>query len=272
MRISAIHIYPVKSLGPVALDVASVEARGLTGDRRWLIVDEGSRFVTRREIPALARIAMSAGADGRYRLSHPDGEAVLEPTAMAGATTPVVVWRDTVDAVVVENEASALISAVAGRTLRLAYMPDVSVRPIDPNFGRTGEMVSFADGYPILVTSEASLAALNAHLETPISMARFRPNIVLAGDGEPWAERDWSGLVTGNLRLRFAKPCERCIVMTQDPATGVRNEGNAVPLALRKLGQFGKGGALFGMNAIADMPGRVAVGDEAVSGDHWPKT
>lgn len=264
MKISALAIYPVKSLGPVALDSALVEPRGLAGDRRWMIVDEANRFVTRRECPGLARIAMSIEAEGRYRLTHPDGEAMLEPVAASRSLTPVVVWRDSVDAVLVENEASQLISSVEGRTVRLAYMTEASIRPVDPGQARSGEIVSFADGYPILVTTEASLAALNAQLEMPVPMARFRPNIVLAGDMPTWAEAGWGALTMNEVRLRIAKPCARCIVITQQPETGERAEGNAVPSALRKLGQFNKEGVVFGMNAIPDVPGRIAIGDEAV--------
>ena len=263
MKVSALAIYPVKSLGPVALERARVEPRGLAGDRRWLIVDENNRFVTRREFPVLARITISAEADGGYRLVHPDGEARLDQEVASRLVAPVVVWRDTVDAVLVENEASALISSVAGRSLRLAYMAEESIRPVDPAHARPNEIVSFADGYPVLVTTEASLAALNAALEAPVEMTRFRPNIVLTGDMPPWSEAGWDRLTVGDARLRFTKPCSRCIVITQHPETGEREEGNAVPRALRRLGQFSREGALFGMNAVPEVQGEVSAGNEA---------
>lgn len=263
MQISALAIYPVKSLGPVALDQAEVGPRGLAGDRRWMIVDEQGRFVTRREVPTLARIGMRL-SEGGYSLAAPEGEAHLPATISEGAPTPVTVWRDTVPALVVENDASRLISQVAGRALRLAYMPEETHRAVNPAHTRAGDMVSFADAFPILVTSEASLAALNSTLETPAEMARFRANIVLAGATEAWAERDWAGISTDSLRLRFTKACSRCIVITQAPETGERQEGNAVPMALRRLGQFGPEGALFGMNAVPERASLIAVG-EAVS-------
>lgn len=265
MHISALTIYPVKSLGPVSLADAEVTSRGLAGDRRWMLVDEAGRFVTRRELPELARIATSVEADGCYRLRHSDGEAMLERELAPGRTTPVTVWRSTVDAIVVENEASRLVSAVSGRRLRFAYMGESSVRPVDPAYARPGDLVSFADGYPILVTSEASLAALNAALDRPVSMARFRSNIVLAGDIEPWAEDNWRGIAIGDMRLRFTKPCSRCLVITQEPETGERNEGNAVPMALRRLGKFNREGALFGMNAVPEGMGLLSVGNVAVA-------
>ena len=131
MHISALAIYPVKSLGPVALEQAEITPSGLGGDRRWMIVDELGRFVTRRELPLLARIGISLDESG-FRLSAPGGEALLPATSADGALVPVTVWRDTVAAYVVENDASRLISQIAGRTLRLAYMPEEAVRPVDP--------------------------------------------------------------------------------------------------------------------------------------------
>lgn len=267
MHIGALCLYPVKSLGPVALQSAEVGLRGIAGDRRWLIVDEAGRFVTRRELPELARIALNV-CEGGYRLTAPQGETfLLSESVSEDGVAPVTVWRDTVDAVVVRNDASRLISEVAGRALRLAYMPDASLRPVNPDFARAGDRVSFADAFPVLIASEASLAALNARLDTPVPMARFRPNIVLAADDlDAWAERDWREVTLGAIRFRLPKACIRCIVITQQPDTGERLEGNAVPSALRKLGQFGPQGALFGMNGIPEARGTITIGDRVTIG------
>jgi len=261
MQIDSLFIYPVKSLSGIALPQAQVMRRGVAGDRRWMIVDEGSRFVTRRELPALAAIRMQAEADGRYRLIGTSGEALLEPEISSSLKAEVQVWRDIVDAIVVENDASRLISDIAGRSLRLAYMPESTQRLIDPSFASPQDRVSFADGYPILVTTQASLAALNAALDRPVPMERFRPNVVLSGDVSAWAERGWQAVHTAPLSLRLAKPCSRCIVITQDHHSGERHEGNMLPSALRTLGQSNKEGALFGMNAIPDREGVICVGD-----------
>ncbi len=262
VKVGGLWIYPVKSLGGVAVPSADLEPRGFAGDRRWMIVDAAGRFVTRREVPSLARIAMSLVAEGGYRLSAPEGEALLAAEAEGGVLTPVIVWRDTVEALVVENDSSRLISAVAGRPLRLAFMPEASRRAVDSAYAMPGEHVSFADGFPLLVTTQASLAALNTALDRPVPMERFRPNIVIAGDEmEPWAEDSWPRITIGNVGLRFTKPCSRCIVITQNPHSGDREEGNAVPMTLRRLGRVGREGVLFGMNAVPEVLGRIMVGD-----------
>lgn len=262
MHIGALHIYPVKSLGPVALDEVEVTPRGLAGDRRWMIVDAQGKFVTRRELPALARIGMRIGTGG-YLLHAAEGEAALSASLEGGSLAPVTVWNDTVPACVIENDASRLVSDVAGQRLRLAYMPDDTCRAVNPDFGQPGDHVSFADAFPILVASMASLGALNMALEKPVEMARFRPNVVLTGEGlEPWAERGWRAVTLGGVTMRLPKACIRCIVITQQPETGAREEGNAVPSALRRLGQSGPQGALFGMNAVPEGTGMLAVGDK----------
>lgn len=261
-RVDGLWIYPVKSLGGVAVPSTDLEPRGFAGDRRWMIVDAAGRFVTRRGVPSLARIGLSLAGEGGYRLTAPEGEALLPIAMEEGVTGPVRVWRDDVQAVVVDNEASALISDVAGRPLRLAFMPEASRRAVDAAHAMPGEYVSFADGFPLLVTTQVSLAALNTALDRPVPMERFRPNIVLTGEElAPWAEADWTSVSIGPVRLRLAKPCARCIVITQDHRTGERAEGNAVPMALRRLGRVGREGVLFGMNAVPEVLGRIAVGD-----------
>ena len=264
MQISAIAIYPVKSLGAIALSSAEVGPRGMAGDRRWMIVDAGGRFVTRRECPALARIGIRPGDAGDFHLTGPEaGMAARLPFVPEGGLPGEVrVWRDIVPARLFDNDASRLISATAGRPLRLAYMPDDVRRPVDPRYGRNGDMVSFADGYPILLASGASLDALNAALEQPVPMDRFRPSLVVSGAGlEAWAETRWRRVRAGDVLLDLIKPCSRCIVITQDHRTGERPDGAAPLKALRALGRFDGSGVLFGENAIPRRTGRVAVGD-----------
>ncbi|TNE40757.1 MAG: MOSC domain-containing protein [Sphingomonadales bacterium] len=267
MHISAIIVYPVKSLGGVALPSAGLEPRGLAGDRRWMIVDETGRFVTRRECPALARIAVAMDGDDGFRLdAGTQGSARLPRLAEGEPSSEVRVWRDRVPAIVVDNEASALISDVAGRALRLAYMPVEALRPVDPAYGAAGDHVSFADGFPVLMTSEASLDALNIALEQPVPMERFRPNLVVSREEgpEPWAEGGWRHARVGAIGFDLVKPCSRCVVITQDHLTGEQTDGNAPLKALRKLGRVGKDGVLFGQNAIPRQAGRITVGDPVI--------
>jgi uncharacterized protein YcbX len=144
--------------------------------------------------------------------------------------------------------------------VRLAWQPDTSRRPIDAAYAGEADHVSLADGFPLLVTTEASLAALNGHLTAAVGMTSFRANLVIAGT-EAWDEDRWRRIRVGEVMLRIAKPCSRCIITTQNPLTGDRQHGNDPLTTLRAIGRAAKGGIMFGQNAIPDGPGTIRVGD-----------
>jgi uncharacterized protein YcbX len=135
------------------------------------------------------------------------------------------------------------------------------MRAVDPAYGAPGDKTSLTDGFPILIITEESLAALNARLSGTIEMRRFRPNIVLRGAGAPWVEDSWRRIRIGGLALRIVKPCSRCIIVTQDPMSGEQHNGNEPIATLRKMGRMGTGGIYFGQNAIADGSAQIRVGD-----------
>lgn len=256
-ELSAIWIYPVKAAAGVALTEARVEARGLAGDRRWMIVDPNGRFLTQREHPRLALLKAHA-AGGALRLEAPAHGALDVPVPPPdGAAETVQVWRDTVEATPAGAEADAWLSAFVGAACRLVYMPDASTRPVDPAYGRPGDHVSFADGYPVLLAAEASLADLNGRLDAPVPMNRFRPNLVVRGS-EPFAEDTWRRIRIGDVAFRVVKPCARCTVPTVDQATGVAGKE-----PLRTLSRYRKkdGKVYFAQNLIAEQPGTLRSGD-----------
>ncbi len=154
-------------------------------------------------------------------------------------------------------KASRLFSDHLGREVRLVYMPDDTQRPVKPERGRPGDLVSFADAYPLLMISEESLAGLNARLADPLPMERFRPNVVIAG-GEPHAEDDLGPFRIGDVTFRNVEPCDRCSVTTVDPATGERGKE-----PLKTLAEYRKrdGQVWFGTNLIHDGRGKLSVGD-----------
>lgn len=260
LRVAALHHYPVKSLGGGQQDSALVTRRGLAGDRRWLVTTPEGRFVTRRELPAMALI-VAGHRSGALALHHVDGASLLvaEPDASTLRQT-VTVWGDRIEALAAGAEADAWLSACLGRPLRLFHMDASSQRSVDPAYGAAGDEVSFADGFPLLVTTVESLAALNARLDSAITMARFRPNIVLEGADTAFAEDDWQALRIGDLRLRVVKPCTRCVITTQDPDTGTA-EGMEPLRTLRAMGRVWNRQPIFGQNAIPDGEGTIAVGD-----------
>jgi uncharacterized protein YcbX len=250
MHLSAIAIYPVKSCRAVALEAAAVEPLGLAGDRRWLLVDADGRFVTQREEPRLATVEVAGTRDGL--VIHAEGRRIEVPIPPAATgATEVTIWRDTVPALPTE-------SRIFG--LRLVYLADPQARRVNPAYGMPADRVSFADGYPLLLASEASLADLGARMPAPLPMNRFRPSVVVAG-APPWAEDRWRRIRIGGVRFRIAKPCDRCIVTTTDQMTGARGAAAGEPL--RTLATFRRrgSGVFFGQNMIPDDTGPIRLGD-----------
>lgn len=253
--VQALFVYPIKALRGVALDAVEATPLGLRHDRRMVLVDPQGRFVTRRELPALARMQVELHTDaievidGASRLRVP-----LDPTGPAHLD--VTVWRTTTRAVAVSAEADDFFSSAMGRRLRLAYMPEAHARPVNP--ARVpGGRVSFADGYPVLVVTQAAVDAVSADVGAPMSVHRFRPNVVLGG-APAYAEDDWPGFSVGSVGLRHVKPCGRCVVITQDPDTGA---GAKEPLRTLARTRTRDGEVVFGQNAMLSGAGWLRNGD-----------
>lgn len=255
--VASMFVYPVKSCGGVEVDRAEVDAFGFRNDRRWMIVDEDERFLTQRTVPLLATIRVGL-SDGRLSLSSAGWEDLeLDAFPERAYAHPVIVWRDTVDALPVGAEADAWLTSVLGRPARLRWMPGASVRPAKRDPAGISPRISFADAYPFLVVSRESLDALNDRLAKPLPMNRFRPNIVVEGAG-PFAEDEWTRFRIGAVEFDVAGPCARCATTTTDQETGARGVE-----PLRTLATFRREGneVMFGQNAIHRGPGEVRIGD-----------
>jgi uncharacterized protein len=271
VSLASIHVYPLKGGRGVDLPSSVVEPWGLAGDRRWLLVDADFRFITQREHTALARLVVSYERGTDIVVSS-QGYAPL----LVGAPGPsaemlkVTVWRSTVLAAAAGLEADAWFSAYLGEPVRLVYLDDPTRRAVDPEFGAEGDVVSFADGYPLLLTSTGSLDQLGAWLsaagEPPVPMNRFRPNVVVTGS-RPWAEDGWRRIRIGSVPFRVAKPCGRCVVTTTDQVTGERGTQPLRMLAARR--RFGKS-LVFGQNIIPDSPGLIRAGDPVEITEYTP--
>jgi uncharacterized protein len=262
-RLASIHIYPLKAARAVDVDQARVEPCGLAGDRRWLLVDHACRFVSQRGEQAMARVVVRSG-DRVLTVSaagHPDIRVPAPCRESEAEMLRVTVWSSTVMAAAAGPAADSWFSGYLGRAVRLVYLDDPTRRAVDPEYGAAGDVVSFADGYPLLLTSAGSLDELGRWLtedgDQPVPMNRFRPNVVVAG-ASPWAEDGWRRVRIGAVTFRVVKPCGRCVTTTIDQATA---EVGRQPLHMlgrhRRFGQM----LAFGQNMIPDAPGVIRVGD-----------
>ena len=262
ITVTAINIFPVKSLGGISLGASSSTSRGLQYDRRFMVIDEHHEFLTQRDYPLMATLQASINGD-QLTLTSPFGDDVsvpLEPPLRP--TRTVKVWSSRVHAHTVSAEVDEWLTNYLGMGARLVYMPDSAERRVAPDYAKNGEIVSFADGYPLLIASEESLADLNSRIVEnhgqPVPMNRFRAHLVVRGCA-PFAEETWQNFQIGSATFRGAKPCTRCQVTTTDQATGeVRG-----PEPLHTLAKYrdSPNGVRFGMNLLPVKLGTVQVGD-----------
>lgn len=261
MKITQLNIYPVKSLRGITLDRVEIGPWGLVHDRLWMVVDDIGRFVTQRQLPHMARIEVRLEA-GALVLEHPEATSLRLPLSRDDQPRlPVYIWDDLCEALDEGPQAAAWLGGVLGdyqgSGLRLVRLAPDHRRRVEPRFLQPGETphTAFADGYPFLVTTEASLAEVNRRLAgkglAPVPMARFRPNIVVEG-AAPFAEDDWTSLAThdGAVRLGLRKPCQRCKITTVDQATGEIAVPGEPLRTLVEMGTRPAPGGYFGQNAI----------------------
>jgi MOSC domain-containing protein len=262
--LASIHIYPVKAGRAIDLAEAEVEPCGLAGDRRWLVTDPDGQFITQRAEPTLALVGACYDATGNLHLSAP-GQLPLPVSAPVEARGAemlwVRVWQSKVRAAAAGDQADAWFSGYLGRPVRLVHLDDPTRRQVDPEFGVPEDRVSFADGYPLLLTSVGSLDALGRWLiedaQPAVPMTRFRPSVVVAG-AAPWAEDGWRRIQIGPVPFRVAKPCGRCVVTTIDQQTAERGRQPLAMLGRRR--RFGQR-LVFGQNLIPDATGTIRIGD-----------
>lgn len=262
-RLSGLFIYPVKSAAGITLARSVVSSRGLADDRRWMVVDPQGKFMTQRRFPALALVratlteeCLSLSAPGQSPLVLPRSLEVSGSKAPGGEVA-VEVWGDRLHAIAADEVAHRWISQVLRTPCQLVYMPDGSQRPTAHGQFGTDSLVSFADAYPFLLISEASLAELNRRLAQPVSMARFRPNLVVQGC-EAFAEDRWQTIRIGEVVFELPKACDRCSIPGVDPLTGIQQREPLLTLAQfrRKNGKI-----WFGQNLMHRNLGSLSVGN-----------
>ncbi len=254
-----LYLYPIKSLGGIAVQEALVEERGFKYDRRWMLVDPSGEFLTQRQHPQLALLQVALGESELTVFSKvdPSREISFDLEMNSGKEMQVKVWGDEVAALQVAQTVSDWFSDFLGMDVELVVMPESSHRKLDPRYAVQEESVSFADGMPYVIIGQASLDELNGRLADPVGMDRFRPNLVFSG-GDAYAEDQFKKLQIGEVDFQVVKPCARCVMITVDQEKGAKGKEPLATLATyRSLGSK----VYFGQNAVALTQGIVRVGD-----------
>lgn len=259
MHVSQLYLYPLKSARGYSVSRHTLDARGPQWDRRWMLVDNDGKFLTQRQHAVMTQL-VARFDDNELQISAPGMPELVVPMFywdMIKSTQAVTVWRDTVPAKIAEGHVNAWFTQVLKQPCRLAFMPNETRRAVDPHYAHNGELTWFSDGFPLLLTTEASLQQFNQWLGSDIEMARFRPNIVINGNSA-FAEDQWQRLRIGTVEFQVAKPCSRCAIPTLDPITGERN---TAVFATLKAHRSRDGEVFFGQNLIPQGVGEIHVGD-----------
>ena len=245
LTLSEINIYPVKSFAGMGLETVQLDRFGPAADRRWMLVDKFGVAITQRDQPRLALVKTALSGGGLGLRFCDDQLQVAIPTAQAKRRS-VQVWGDHVNAVDAGDKAAHWLAERLERDCRLVYIPDDSVRLVDGIYASAGETVGFADAFPLLLISQASLDDLNNRLETPVPMNRFRPNLVVEGC-EPFAEDGWKRIRVGEVEFELAKPCDRCVMPSINQETAEKDtQINRVLASFRRR----DGKIYFGQNLL----------------------
>ncbi len=254
--LSGLHVYPIKSCGGITLQSAALDATGLRHDRRWMLVDANGKFMSQRAHPRMSLISPSI-ADDRLIVGAPGMPDLEVPFGEEGGRIEVEVWGDAQRGAPVGEEADRWFGRFLDFSCRLVRKPDDDTRPVDSLYAVGDDQTSFADRFPFLLISEASLEDLNGRMDSPLPMNRFRPNLVVRGSAA-YAEDGWGEVRIGGTVFRVAEPCRRCAITMTDQETAERGKE-----PLRTLATYRRfdGGVAFGRNLIHSSPGTLRVGD-----------
>ncbi|MBV7434396.1 MOSC domain-containing protein [Cardiobacteriaceae bacterium TAE3-ERU3] len=252
------HYYPVKSLGGNQVNRADIHPEGMANDRRWLITDINGRFITARHYPHM--LLWQATMDGQHNLTltAPNGDCKSVVVEACAKHHEVTVWRDTFTAHTAPDEVNQWLSEHFDTPCLLHYLGENSHRPLKNHASN----LTFADNAPYLLTTTASLAALNQELEKPVTMTHFRPNLVIDGDLEPWIEEQWRDVRIGDVQFEFLKYCTRCVMINIDPISGEKSAEHQPLKTVQRLQRERPSGSdpVFGIHLIAKNRGTIHQG------------
>lgn len=257
--LSGLYIYPIKSLGGIALSGSKVLSSGLQYDRQWMLVDQEGNFMSQRNLPQMALLQVSLQEESLHINHKQQADAGLRiPLSRdSGRLQKVQIWEDQIDALLVDPTADEWFSDMLRVSCRLTKISSDHKRWLKKKYQVNGEHVGFADSMPFLLIGQSSLNDLNKRLATPVPMNRFRPNLVFSG-GPAYVEDAWDEFHIGAVPFKITKPCGRCVMTTVDQDEGTKGSEPLYTLSnYRKKG----GNVFFGQNGIALEEGYIALGD-----------
>lgn len=250
-----IYIYPVKSLAGIRVSSWPVNEKGLLHDRKWMLIDSNNQFLSQRRVPKMVLIKTELTENQLILSTESSGSISLDLSPKNGSEIISTIWSDQCLSKTISKQADQWLSDFLGIECKLVYQPDEVVRSVDPDYAKQGDKVNFSDGFPFLITSEASLDSLNQAMGLELPMQRFRPNLVIS-QCKSYAEDSWREIAINNISFRLPKPCSRCSVPTIDTETAETNKEPLTTLSrLRKWNNQ----VYFGQNALHNDSGELSI-------------
>lgn len=253
MHLAKIHTYPIKSTHPISPRSGYLFATGIGLDRHWMVIDANNTMVTARKNPKLLHIS-SQVEGSNLRIILPLQDFLLPLVPKPNTLIMVNHWaQEPLPAWLQDPVLDAVLSDYLGIACRLVYSANLHSK-------NSNEAASFADAQPVLLTTTASLAALNDRLEVPMDMHRFRANLVVSNLFAD-VEDSWKRIRIGACELEVTYPCKRCVLTTIDPVSLITHEQQEPLRTLATYRRLPEGGVGFGVNLIVVRAGPIAVGD-----------
>lgn len=257
--VTDLYIYPIKSLAGIRIESAKAEEMGFENDRRWMLINSENQFITQRKYPILSQFYPKFKNDKieitYQNLTH---DFLIEECLMEPIFSNV--WDDETTVFEVNETTSRWFSEVLGFSCKLVKIVNNGDRKHSSIKLETTLNVSLADGYPYLLVGSESLDFLNQKVEEKITIARFRPNIVISSQCAH--EEDLFGFFQiGTVKFRNVKPCGRCIMVNNNPVTAAVSKE-----PLKTLSSYRKvdNSIFFGTNVMCLNEGEISVGDALV--------
>ena len=259
--LSRLFIHPVKSMRGIGLTHALADSSGLSFDRVFMVTQKDGTFITARQYPQMVRFIPSPLTDGLH-LTAPDGtSAVVRFADFAPQESPTEVWGNHFTARIAPESINLWLSGFFAREVQLRWVGQQPTRRVKRY---DAVPLSFADGFPFLLTNEASLRDLQNRCPASVKMEQFRPNLVVTG-AQAWEEDTWKVIRIGDVMFDVVKPCSRCVFTTVSPERGQKHpSGEPLSTLARFRTALDNGDVDFGQNLIARNSGVVRVGDEVV--------
>nr|WP_294928334.1 MOSC N-terminal beta barrel domain-containing protein [uncultured Flavobacterium sp.] len=257
--VKEIYIYPIKSLAGISCQQAFAEEMGFENDRRWMLIDTDNQLITQREYPVLSQFYPQI-SNGKITITFQDHEHEFSMNEHLDDQLYTKVWEDKSFVFEVNKVTSKWFSEHLGFGCKLVKIIKTGDRKHESSRSKKTYNVSFADAYPYLLIGTRSLDFLNDKLEEKITIKRFRPNIVITTQN-PHEEDDFEEFKIGKVQFKNVKPCGRCIMVNNDPQTGVVKKE---PLKTLSKYRNVNNSVLFGINIVGLNPGIIQVGDAVV--------